>query len=166
MQWRDQFLSAKLHWCTSNSFLPVGKLGRWIWKFENKTRCTPEESKVVYLCFKNLIWLYGLSANRCLVYFNSRQLLGEQLDPLTTKELQQLEQQLDSSLKHIRSRKVNKEQIVLMLFSFCAEVVSIWLFYNWNLMKQHCFSFSRISFCLSQYLNFRRRSVTLIKFPV
>jgi hypothetical protein len=39
---------------------------------------------------------------------NSRQLLGEQLDSLTIKELQQLEQQLDSSLKHIRSRKVNQ----------------------------------------------------------
>ncbi|KAM0922328.1 hypothetical protein ACQ4PT_006262 [Festuca glaucescens] len=36
---------------------------------------------------------------------SQRQLLGEQLDPLTTKELQQLEQQLDTSLKHIRSRK-------------------------------------------------------------
>jgi len=36
---------------------------------------------------------------------SQRQLLGEQLEPLTTKELQQLEQQLDSSLKHIRSRK-------------------------------------------------------------
>ncbi|CAL5061735.1 unnamed protein product [Urochloa decumbens] len=36
---------------------------------------------------------------------SQRQLLGEQLDPLTIKELQQLEQQLDSSLKHIRSRK-------------------------------------------------------------
>ncbi|KAF8668686.1 hypothetical protein HU200_051869 [Digitaria exilis] len=34
-----------------------------------------------------------------------RQLLGEQLDSMTIKELQQLEQQLDSSLKHIRSRK-------------------------------------------------------------
>jgi len=39
---------------------------------------------------------------------NGRQLLGEQLDSLTVKELQQLEQQLDSSLKHIRSRKVNQ----------------------------------------------------------
>ncbi|KAG8099412.1 hypothetical protein GUJ93_ZPchr0013g34628 [Zizania palustris] len=36
---------------------------------------------------------------------SQRQLLGEQLDTLTTKELQQLEHQLDSSLKHIRSRK-------------------------------------------------------------
>nr|ACB05814.1 flower development related protein [Phyllostachys praecox] len=36
---------------------------------------------------------------------SQRQLLGEQLDALTIKELQQLEQQLDSSLKHIRSRK-------------------------------------------------------------
>ncbi|KAL5197168.1 hypothetical protein ABZP36_000680 [Zizania latifolia] len=36
---------------------------------------------------------------------SQRQLLGEQLDTLTPKELQQLEHQLDSSLKHIRSRK-------------------------------------------------------------
>lgn len=36
---------------------------------------------------------------------SQRQLLGEQLSSLTIKELQQLEQQLDSSLKHIRSRK-------------------------------------------------------------
>uniref|UniRef100_A0A0E0EE42 MADS-box domain-containing protein n=1 Tax=Oryza meridionalis TaxID=40149 RepID=A0A0E0EE42_9ORYZ len=34
-----------------------------------------------------------------------RQLLGEQLDTLTTKELQQLEHQLEYSLKHIRSKK-------------------------------------------------------------
>ncbi|KAL6841972.1 hypothetical protein ACP4OV_028484 [Aristida adscensionis] len=36
---------------------------------------------------------------------SQRQLLGEQLDSLNIKELQQLEQQLESSLKHIRSRK-------------------------------------------------------------
>ncbi|KAL6656925.1 hypothetical protein ACP70R_004705 [Stipagrostis hirtigluma subsp. patula] len=36
---------------------------------------------------------------------SQRQLLGEQLDSLNLKELQQLEQQLESSLKHIRSRK-------------------------------------------------------------
>lgn len=37
---------------------------------------------------------------------NFRQLMGEQLDGLSLKEVQQLEQQLDNSLKHIRSRKV------------------------------------------------------------
>uniref|UniRef100_A0A453BQ80 K-box domain-containing protein n=4 Tax=Triticinae TaxID=1648030 RepID=A0A453BQ80_AEGTS len=31
--------------------------------------------------------------------------MGEDLDSLNLKELQQLEQQLESSLKHIRSRK-------------------------------------------------------------
>jgi hypothetical protein len=35
-----------------------------------------------------------------------RHLMGEDLESLNPKELQQLEQQLDSSLKHIRSRKV------------------------------------------------------------
>ncbi|XP_042391560.1 truncated transcription factor CAULIFLOWER A-like isoform X1 [Zingiber officinale] len=36
---------------------------------------------------------------------SQRHLMGEQLDSLTLKELQQLENQLDNSLKHIRSRK-------------------------------------------------------------
>lgn len=37
----------------------------------------------------------------------SRHLLGEDLDSLQLKELQQLELQLEGSLKHIKSRKVN-----------------------------------------------------------
>ncbi|KAG1347752.1 putative MADS-box transcription factor 14 [Cocos nucifera] len=37
---------------------------------------------------------------------DSWHLMGEQLEPLNLKELQQLEQQLESSLKHIRTRKV------------------------------------------------------------
>ncbi|XP_078178161.1 MADS-box transcription factor 14-like [Carex rostrata] len=36
---------------------------------------------------------------------NQRHLLGEQLDGLGLKEVQQLENQLDNSLKHVRSRK-------------------------------------------------------------
>nr|XP_019704580.1 MADS-box transcription factor 14 isoform X1 [Elaeis guineensis] len=36
---------------------------------------------------------------------SQRHLMGEQLEPLNLKELQQLEQQLESSLKHIRTRK-------------------------------------------------------------
>ncbi|KAH0469062.1 hypothetical protein IEQ34_002294 [Dendrobium chrysotoxum] len=41
---------------------------------------------------------------------SQRHLMGEQLDSLSIKELQHLEQQLESSLKHIRSRK---EKILL-----------------------------------------------------
>jgi MADS-box transcription factor len=33
--------------------------------------------------------------------------MGEDLESLNLKELQQLEQQLESSLKHIRARKVD-----------------------------------------------------------
>ncbi|KAJ3669789.1 hypothetical protein LUZ60_010113 [Juncus effusus] len=36
---------------------------------------------------------------------SQRQLMGEELDSLNLKELQQLEQQLENSIKHIRSRK-------------------------------------------------------------
>ncbi|PKI32467.1 hypothetical protein CRG98_047129 [Punica granatum] len=36
---------------------------------------------------------------------NQRNLMGENLDSLSLRELQHLEQQLDSGLKHIRSRK-------------------------------------------------------------
>lgn len=35
-----------------------------------------------------------------------RNFLGNELDPLSLKELQSLEQQLDTSLKRIRTRKV------------------------------------------------------------
>jgi len=43
-----------------------------------------------------------------------RHLMGEDLESLNLKELQQLEQQLESSLKHIRSRKV---VTILLMFS-------------------------------------------------
>ena len=39
-------------------------------------------------------------------YYWFRHYLGEDLDPLNLRELQSLEQQLDTSLKRIRSRKV------------------------------------------------------------
>ena len=39
---------------------------------------------------------------------NYRNLLGEDLDTLDIKELEHLEKQLDSSLKHIRSTRVLK----------------------------------------------------------
>lgn len=54
-----------------------------------------------YSVYNNAYWL------NISMYSQLKALLGEQLDSLTIKELQQLEQQLDSSLKHIRSRKVN-----------------------------------------------------------
>lgn len=38
---------------------------------------------------------------------SQRHLMGEELDTLSNKELQHLEQQLESSLKHIRSRKTD-----------------------------------------------------------
>lgn len=45
-----------------------------------------------------------------LPYIYCRHLLGEDLGPLNIKDLEHLELQLDSSLKHIRSTKVNKLQ--------------------------------------------------------
>jgi MADS-box transcription factor, plant len=39
-------------------------------------------------------------------FVSCRHLMGEDLETLNLKELQQLEQQLESSLKHIRTRKV------------------------------------------------------------
>lgn len=74
-----------------------------------------------YSGYDNVYWRWLIVS----VYPNGRQLLGEQLSSLTIKELQQLEQQLDSSLKHIRSRKVNKLGLNLL---FGAQLV--WLFTN------------------------------------
>ncbi|CAL9174870.1 unnamed protein product [Musa hybrid cultivar] len=44
-----------------------------------------------------------------------RQLMGEELEALTLKELQQLERQLDTSLRLMRSRKASR--------SLCAELI-------------------------------------------
>ncbi|KAK2357636.1 transcription factor CAULIFLOWER A [Trifolium repens] len=46
-----------------------------------------------------------LKARMEVLQRNQRNYMGEDLDGLSLKELQNLEQQLDSSLKHIRSRK-------------------------------------------------------------
>lgn len=51
-------------------------------------------------------WSESAQIFTCITPFNIRHLTGEQLDKLTLKELQQLEQQLDTALKKIRSRKV------------------------------------------------------------
>jgi hypothetical protein len=42
-----------------------------------------------------------------------RNLLGEDLGPLNVKELEQLENQIEISLKHIRSSKVANENCIL-----------------------------------------------------
>jgi hypothetical protein len=41
-----------------------------------------------------------------LYHLQCRNFVGNDLDPLSVKELQSLEQQLDTSLKRIRTRKV------------------------------------------------------------
>ncbi|XP_040990592.1 truncated transcription factor CAULIFLOWER A-like [Juglans microcarpa x Juglans regia] len=46
-----------------------------------------------------------LKARMEILQRNQKHLMGEDLDSLSLKELQNLEQQLDSALKHIRSRK-------------------------------------------------------------
>ncbi|KAH9778268.1 Developmental protein SEPALLATA 1 [Citrus sinensis] len=46
-----------------------------------------------------------------LLQRSQRNLLGEDLDPLSTKELEQLEHQLETSLKHVRSTKLDESNI-------------------------------------------------------
>lgn len=41
-----------------------------------------------------------------LIMYVGRHFMGEDLDSLNIKELQNLEHQIDSALKHVRSRKV------------------------------------------------------------
>lgn len=57
-------------------------------------------------------------------FFFVRHLMGEQLESLPLKELQQLEQQLDNSLRRIRSRKVvySSKLIVYILFKCCKTI--------------------------------------------
>ena len=51
--------------------------------------------------------------SRFLAILICRNLLGEDLGPLNVKELEQLENQIEISLKHIRSSKVANENCIL-----------------------------------------------------
>lgn len=55
----------------------------------------------------------------------SRNLLGEDLGPLNTKELEQLERQLETSLKQVRSTKVTNFSLKKSVFTISAEVIVI-----------------------------------------
>ncbi|GFZ16974.1 K-box region and MADS-box transcription factor family protein [Actinidia rufa] len=57
------------------------------------------DAEVALILFSSRGKLYEFSST-------SRNLLGEELEALTTKELEQLERQLENSLKQIRSNKV------------------------------------------------------------
>lgn len=48
--------------------------------------------------------------------------MGEDLDFLSLKELQNLEQQLDTALKHIRSKKVC---LTVVLFSSHSSIITV-----------------------------------------
>ncbi|GJN10519.1 hypothetical protein PR202_ga28618 [Eleusine coracana subsp. coracana] len=61
-----------------------------------------EHCHVVFLKRNIIMWLPKCISQN---YISYRHLMGEDLESLNLKELQQLEQQLESSLKHIRSRK-------------------------------------------------------------
>lgn len=59
-----------------------------------------------------------------------RNYMGEDLDSLNLKELQNLEHQLDSALKHIRSRKVKFVQSNTMtnvIFSLIRDTISMFI---------------------------------------
>lgn len=56
----------------------------------------------IYKCFWNIL----ICENEFCFGGACRNLLGEDLGPLNSKELEQLERQLESSLKHVRSTKV------------------------------------------------------------
>ncbi|KAG0481401.1 hypothetical protein HPP92_012259 [Vanilla planifolia] len=64
---------------------------------------------------------------------SQRHLMGEELDSLSIKELQTLEQQLESSLKHIRT---TKNQIMLNSIAELQEKEKIWRDRNKTLEKE------------------------------
>lgn len=76
----------------------------------------------IYTCTIHNIYIHTILLGRKLncIYFTifCRHFLGEELDSLTLKELQNLEQQLDSALKHTRSRKVKSMNSCNNILSF------------------------------------------------
>ena len=59
------------------------------------------------------IYINVAHAFDCLSY---RNLMGEDLGPLSSKELESLERQLDMSLKQIRSIRVHKPTALIIIF--------------------------------------------------
>jgi hypothetical protein len=57
----------------------------------------------------------------CGKTWKSRHLLGEELGPLSVKELQQLEKQLECALSQARQRKVSYHSLPLCyeIYTFC-----------------------------------------------
>jgi len=106
-------------------------------------------------CYDNVYWLWLIVSVYSQRKASVRRTIGftdHKRTPAT------LEQQLDSSLKHIRSRKVNKLGLNLL---FSAQL--IWLFTNVlvNYYIIALFFWYRISSCSIQFPSFRKRSVTL-----
>ncbi|WRX19195.1 Transcription factor [Theobroma cacao] len=71
-------------------------------KFNSNFFCHKQSSYQEYLKLKARVEVLQRS---------QRNLLGEDLGPLNTKELEQLENQLETSLKQIRSTKVKKKKV-------------------------------------------------------
>lgn len=61
---------------------------------------------------------------KCFDSVYPRNLLGEDLGPLNSKELEQLERQLESSLKQVRSTKVTNLQLNILV-NMSTEVIAI-----------------------------------------
>ena len=73
--------------------------------------------------------------------------MGEDLDSLSVKELQNLEQQIDTALKHVRSRKVRMFEFLVFMFFFLMNNI------YWNF----CF---RTNSCMIPSLLFRERQIS------
>lgn len=89
-------------------------MGNWRQRLRHYKRVKGTEicvANLVFLLYKDVFSFFRESSTEmllapsfCAIF---RHLVGEQLEKLTLKELQQLEQQLETALRKIRSRKVN-----------------------------------------------------------
>jgi hypothetical protein len=70
------------------------------------------------------------SSLSALVRKYCRNILGEELGPLSMKELDQIENQIDVSLKNIRSRKVEKLNVSYLLHKAKVHQLEIYFCYT------------------------------------
>jgi len=82
------------------------------WRFYKEVKSTNLNTGSYVLCYNE-----RNSREVYLLPLLCRHFRGEDLDSLSLKELQSLEQQLDSALKHIRTRKV-KIIVIVNVFEF------------------------------------------------
>ncbi|KAG5535223.1 hypothetical protein RHGRI_023115 [Rhododendron griersonianum] len=90
------------------------KVSRQVTFSKRRTGLLKKAHEISVLCDAEVALIVFSTKGKLFQYStHSRHYVGEDLDPLSLRELQSLEQQIDTALKRIRSRKVKENEKAL-----------------------------------------------------